>query len=324
LSQLSQEANVSHRNWPTHAWRDCLPGTLRSSRGSIVLISIALPVILTIIMFSLGLGLTLGDFARVYREPRGFWIGALNQLVLLPSVAFFAATAFGLPPELGVGIMIIGVCPGSALSNVASKFARGNVPLSVSLTAVFTLVSIVTVPPFVAFAVHYFTGASSPPVEVTNLGIRMFLLTAVPVGLGMALARAMPSYIGLIKTWMGRLAVGLFIFVLLAALTQNWRLFAANIPALAPALVTMNALQLGIGLLSSRLARLNMSDATTVAIGTAIHNGTVGIAVGAMVAGSTSGFPPTTLPTAIYSISVWLMTIPFMLWRRSVGSTSVW
>jgi BASS family bile acid:Na+ symporter len=119
---------------------------------------------------------------------------------------------------------------------------------------------------------------------------------------------------------MGRITLFLFVFVLVAALVSNWSLFVENFAALAPDLIAMNALLLGIGLLTSRIAGLDPRSATSVAIGTAVHNGTIGIAVGVMVAGTTSGLPPTTLPTAIYSITVWFLTIPFIFWRRQVAS----
>jgi BASS family bile acid:Na+ symporter len=269
-----------------------------------MLVDIALPVILTIIMFSLGLGLTPAEFRRVLREPRGFWMGAFNQVVVVPVVAFALAILFGLPPELAVGMMILGLCPGGVLSNVATRFARGNVPLSVSLTALISLLSIVTLPPLVAVSTSYFMGADAPQVNVTALGLQMFVLTAVPVGLGMAVTRILPRHASAISRWMGPVTLLLFVVVLAAALASNWGLFIANIGTLGPALL-------------SRWAGLDHRDTTTVSLESAIQNGTLGIAVGVMVAGAAGGLPPTTLPTAIYSITAWLLAIPFILWRRS-------
>jgi BASS family bile acid:Na+ symporter len=281
-----------------------------------MLVDIALPVILTIIMFSLGLGLTPAEFRRVLREPRGFWMGAFNQVVVVPVVAFALAILFGLPPELAVGMMILGLCPGGVLSNVATRFARGNVPLSVSLTALISLLSIVTLPPLVAVSTRYFMGADAPQVNVTALGLQMFVLTAVPVGLGMAVTRILPRHASAISRWMGPVTLLLFVVVLAAALASNWGLFIANIGTLGPALLTLTATLLVVGLLSSRLAGLDHRDTTTVSLESAIQNGTLGIAVGVMVAGAAGGLPPTTLPTAIYSITAWLLAIPFILWRR--------
>lgn len=285
-----------------------------------MLVDIALPVILTIIMFSLGLGLTPDDFRRVLREPRGFVLGAFNQVIVVPIVAFTIAVLFGLPPELGAGMMILGLCPGGVLSNVATRFAHGNVPLSISLTALISLLSILTLPPLVAVSVNHFMGADAPQVNVTALGLQMFFLTAVPVGLGMALTRMLPHQVSMISRWMGRVALVLFIVVLAAALAANWGLFIANIRTLGPALLAMTATLFVVGVLTSRFARLNHRDTTTVSLESAVQNGTLGIAVGVLVAGAAGGLPPTTLPTAIYSITVWLLAIPFILWRRSAAA----
>jgi BASS family bile acid:Na+ symporter len=282
-----------------------------------MLVDLALPIILTIIMFSLGLGLTPADFGRVLREPRAFWIGAFNQILIVPAVAFAMAVLFGLPQELAVGIMILGLCPGGVLSNVATRFAYGNVPLSVSLTALISLLSILTLPPLVGWSVGYFMGADAPPVNVTALGVQMFVLTAVPVGLGMALTAALPRHVPAISYWMSRVSLLLFIVALAAALAANWGLFIANIGTLGPALLAMTATLIVVGLLTSRLAGLGYQDTSTVTIESAIQNGTLGIAVGVIVAGASGGLPPTTLPTAIYSITAWLLAIPFILWRRS-------
>jgi len=283
-----------------------------------MLVDIALPVILTIIMFSLGLGLTLDDFRRVLRQPLAFSIGAFNQIIVVPAAAFATAILFGLPPELAVGMMILGLCPGGVLSNVASRFAHGNVPLSISLTALISLLSIITLPPLVAMSVRYFMGADAPQVNVTALGLQMFVLTAVPVALGMALTWMLPRHVPTISRWMGLVALVLFVVVLGAALAANWGLFLANIGTLGPALLALTATLFAVGLLTSRLAGLDDCDTTTVSLESAIQNGTLGIAVGVIVAGMAGGLPPTTLPTAIYSITVWLLAIPFILWRRGM------
>ena len=111
-----------------------------------MLVDLILPAVLTVIMFSLGLGLTGADFARVAKSPRAFGLGAANQMLLVPLTGFLLALAFRLPPELAAGTMILALCPGGVMSNVATRMAAGSVPLSVSLTAVISLVSIVTLP----------------------------------------------------------------------------------------------------------------------------------------------------------------------------------
>lgn len=281
-----------------------------------MLVDLILPAVLTIIMFALGLGLRPADFARVAAGPRAFGLGAINQVIVLPIAGFSVATLFGLPPELAAGTMILALCPGGVMSNVAARMAGGSVPLSVSLTAVISLVSIVTLPVLTALSVNHFMGEAAPEIDVTALGVTMFLLTAVPVGLGMALTALAPETTARIAPWMNRVTVALFALLILAALAANWATFTANIGLLGPALLTLTAALLAFGVLSARVAGLAPREVTTVAIESGIQNGTLGIAVGGIVAGVTTGLPALTLPTAIYSVTAWALVIPFILWRR--------
>lgn len=284
-----------------------------------MLVALFLPAVLTTIMFSLGLGLRTADFTRVARAPKAFGLGAFNQVILLPVVGFVVAVGFGLPPALAVGTMVLALCPGGVLSNVLARFAKGSVPLSVSLTAVISLLSIITMPILAALSVRYFMGADAPPVDVTALGVSMFLLTAVPVALGMALTGAAPQLVARIAPWMGRISMVLFVVLIVLALAANWATFVANIGVLGPALLCMNAILLGLGLLTSKMAGLSVQDTTTVAIESGIQNGTLGIAVGSMIAGVATGLPEIALPTAIYSITTWILSLPFVFWRRSLA-----
>jgi len=283
-----------------------------------VLIHIVLPAILTFIMFTLGLGLTVADFSRVLKFPRAFSIGAFNQLIVIPVVAFIIAIAFRLPPELAVGLMILAFCPGGVVTNALARMANGNTALSVSLTAVISIVSIFTLPVLVAWAVDYFMGAAAPPINVAKLGIQMFVLTAVPVGLGMLVRRLAPGFVDKVATAMTRIAFVLFAILIVFALIGNWGVFIDNFPVLGPALIILNASLLLIGVLTSKAAGLGVVDSTTVAIESGIQNGTLGIAVGLLIAEQASGLPPFTLPTAMYAITTWVASLPFVLWRRKI------
>ena len=149
-------------------------------------VDVLLPLALAVIMLSLGLGLTFDDFARVVRRPRDFAVGALSQVVLLPAVAFVLASIWPMAPELAVGLMIIAAAPGGATSNILTAFARGDVALSISLTAVISLLSVITIPIIVAFAYGRFLGEqASREVSVAGAAIDIFLIVAVPVLIGL-------------------------------------------------------------------------------------------------------------------------------------------
>ncbi|HCO54118.1 MAG TPA: bile acid:sodium symporter [Pelagibacterium sp.] len=281
-----------------------------------MLIEVILPVILAVIMFSLGLGLRPSDFWRIAVQPRAFSVGAFNQLIVVPIVAFAVATLFALPAEMALGVMILAACPGGILSNSASRYAEGNVPLSILLTAVISLVATITLPILVALSASHFLGSEAPAIDVTALGVQVFVLTAVPVGLGMALTQFTPRFVAAASSWISGLAFWLFVMMILAALVSNWDAFSSNFWVLGPALIAMNAALLLIGLASGRLAGLNARDVTTIAIESGTQNGSLGITVGLLVLGAGTGLPDTTLPAVIYSITAWILTMPFVLWRR--------
>jgi len=285
-----------------------------------MIVKVALPLILAFIMFSLGLGLRKQDFSRVLKFPKAFGTGVLNQLILLPLIAFGLAKAFDFPPEIAVGVMILSFCPGGVTSNVLTRIGKGNTPLSISLTAITSLVSIVTVPVLVALSVRHFMGVDGPEVDIASLGITMFLITAVPVALGMLVTATAPEMTKKISNAVSRTAVVLFVIIIVAALAKNWVVFSSNLPTLGPALVLLNIAMLALGLISSRLVKLNSMDATTISIESGVQNGTLGIAVGALIAlGATETLPPTTVPSAVYSIIMYFVSVPFVLWRRRLG-----
>lgn len=284
-----------------------------------MIVKIGLPLILAFIMFSLGLGLRKQDFARVLQYPKAFFTGVVNQLILLPLFALLLVKVFSFAPELAVGVMILSFCPGGVTSNVLAQVSKGNTPLSISLTAITSLVSIVTVPLLVALTVHHFMGTDAPDVDIVGLGLTMFLITAVPVALGMLVTAIAPSTVAKVSKGVSRTAMILFFIIIVAALASNWAVFSSNLPTLGPALILLNIAMLSLGLATSRLMKLKPADATTVSIESGVQNGTLGIAVGSLIAlGATDTLPPTTVPSAVYSIIMYFITVPFVVWRRRI------
>jgi BASS family bile acid:Na+ symporter len=282
-----------------------------------VIVKVLLPLILAFIMFSLGLGLKGHDFSRVLKFPVAFGVGLANQIVLLPLVALGLAYAFGLKPIFAVGLMILAMCPGGVTSNILTKIAGGNAPLSISLTAITSLLSILTVPLLVAFSVNHFMGEDAPPVNVTRLGLTMFLITAVPVTIGMAFTAKSPTLVEKIAPVVSRTAVALFVLIIVAALGKNWGTFSSNLGTLGPVAVLLNIVMLILGLGSAKILKLDHRNATTISIESGVQNGTLAIAVGTIVAAVEGEvLPPVTVPAAVYSITMYLVCVPFVFWRR--------
>lgn len=284
------------------------------------LLKVALPVSLGIIMFSLGLGLKFNDFLRVFKRPVAFSVGAINQLITLPLTAFILAIAFALPPELAVGMMILALCPGGVTTNFIARLAKGDVALSVSLTAIISLVSIITVPFLVAFSVGLFMG-EDPAIDVSELSLKMFTIVAVPVVLGMLVKAILRRFSSPVETFFTFVSTILFIVIIIAIIYSQWTVFIANLAILGPALVILNIILLIFGWGSARFIGLSADEATTIAIETGVQNGTLGIAIGAIIAGSAGGdLSAFALPSAVYGVTMYIVTLPFIWFRRMARS----
>lgn len=281
-----------------------------------ILINVILPLSLAIIMLSLGVGLTFADFGRVMIRFKSFALGASAQVVLLPVVAYLIVRLFGLSGELAVGVMILSFCPGGVTSNMIAKLANGDVALSVSLTAVISLLGIITLPFLTAWSVAHFMGADAPDVSVTSLAIAVFLITTLPVLIGVSIRHFAPRFAIKIEPGLSRVATVLFIIVVIAALASNWDTFWEVLPTLGPALITLNLSLLLIGLAIAHLAGLVWREAKTISIETGVQNVTLGIALAAIISGQSDSFSNMALPSAGYGILMYFVTAPFVVWYR--------
>ena len=280
------------------------------------LITVFLPLALAVIMLSLGLGLTVGDFRRIVLRPRAFAIGAVAQLVLIPLVAYALAVLFRLPPELAVGMMILAFCPGGVTANLLTKLAGGEVALSISLTGVISLVAVFTMPILVVLAAGHFMGLDAPAVNVTALGVAMFLITFVPVVAGIAVRRFAEGFAMRLDAALSRIALVLFVVVVLGALVANWSLFVENLALLGPSLVILNVILLVAGVALARMFGLSRAEGKAISLETGVQNATMGITVGSLIVEQASALPPFSLPSAVYGITMYLVSVPFVFWLR--------
>lgn len=282
-----------------------------------VLIEVVLPLSLAIIMLSLGIGLTLGDFTRVFTRGWAFAIGALAQVVLVPAIAYGVILTFGLTGEIAAGVMLLSFCPGGVTSNILSKFAKADVALSVSLTAVVSLLSILTVPFLAAWAVVHFMGSEAPEVSVADLAIAMFLITTVPVALGVAVRHVAPGFADRIMPTLSTVATILFVIIVVAAVASNWALFIENLASLGPALIALNAVLLALALGIATIAGLSFLEAKTISVEAGIQNSTVGMTLAGLIVVMEGGFSTLSLPSAVYGVTMYAVSLPFILWYRS-------
>ncbi|MBT87019.1 MAG: bile acid:sodium symporter [Euryarchaeota archaeon] len=291
-----------------------------------VIIDVVLPVSLAFIMFSLGIGLTLEDFSLIFREPKAFGIGMANQMVVLPLMGFAVATLAGLEGEMAVGLIILACCPGGVTSNIITKLARGDTALSISYTAVVSVVTVISLPIIVGLSMDHFMGGSSADFEVLGLGLQMFVLTALPVAIGMGFRSYRSDWADTIEGGVSRAAAVLFVIIVLAAIASEWDTLMDNIGTLGPAVIGLNVIMLTIGYQSAKMLDLEAVRATTVAIESGIQNASVGITVGGLIMAPAAGETLSTLslPSGVYGVLMYIVTLPFVWWisQRSIISSS--
>lgn len=279
-----------------------------------MIIDIFLPASLIFIMLTLGLGLESSDFTNLVRKPRSFFVGLTNQILLLPLVTYIIILVFGITKEAAVGMMILACCPGGVTSNIITKLAKGDTALSISYTAFNSILAIVTLPLIVGFSMKSFLGQEAPDVNILSLGLTMFFITAVPVGIGLLIREKNKYYADKFEPKASKISTILFAIIILGALLSEWDTFINNFVLLGPAIVILILAMLTIGYKSSKLFKMSDKQSITVAIESAMQNGTVGITVGNLIINPESGLSILSIPSGVYSILMYLICLPFVFW----------
>ena len=282
-----------------------------------MLLEVGLPLSLAFIMFSLGFGLTFADFARVLTMPRAVVAGVVLQVLAIPAVAYLMLMVFDLPPALAFGVMILSFCPGGVTSNILTKLGGGSVALSITLTAVVSLLSVLTVPALVGWAGVTFLGAAAPEIDVLSIGLTMFAITAVPVLIGLFARRQSGGKAARAEKVISLLAMVLFLLIVVAAIATNWALIVENIGTLGPVLVAINVVLLVLGVAVARGLGLSGGEGICISVEMGVQNATLGITVAGLVA-QTAGLPEYALPSALYGITMYLVTIPGLFVLRAL------
>ena len=279
-----------------------------------MIIDIFLPLSLVFIMFTLGLGLTSSDFINLIKKPKSFFVGITNQMVMLPIIAFTIISLAGITKEIAVGMMILASCPGGVTSNMITKLAKGDTALSISYTAVISILTIFTLPLITGLSMNHFMGAEAPPLNLLSLGLTMFCITAVPVGIGMVVRSKNTPYADMFEVTATKISTLLFVIIILGALASEWDTFTNNFLQLGPAIVLLIIAMLAIAYTSSTWFKMSKNQSITVAIESGIQNGTVGITVGNLIINPESGLSILSIPSGVYSILMYFICLPFVFW----------
>ncbi len=281
-------------------------------------IQVILPAAQAFIMFSLGLGLTLADFGRVFKGGKAILVGILCQIVLLPIVAFGVVLAYDLPPVLAAGTMLVAFCPGGVSSNVMTKLARGDLALAVSLTAVTSLIAFMTVPPLAALAILHFMGEAAPEFSISDLAVFTFVLTTVPVMTGVLVRFVFSRFAMRVEKFLSNLAVSLWLLLLAFLFVGNWDLVKTSFPVLGPALMTLPLVLMIIGWASGRVLGVSKTQSKTLSIETSIQNSPLGVALAGAIMGTTTGISELALPSGLYSITMYVVALPAIIMFRRI------
>ena len=285
-----------------------------------IVTDVVLPIALAFIMLALGLGLTFDDFVRVVRRPRDFAVGAMSQIIVLPAVAFLLASIWPMAPELALGMMIIAAAPGGVTSNLLTAFARGDVALSISLTALISLLSVITVPFVVVFAYGHFIGEQAmQDITVADTAISVFLIVTVPVAIGLLVRRYVERIALRIEPAARALSAVLFVLVLAGAIYQERNNLADYYAQAGLATLALNLLMMAIAYLLARQFATGAKQRTAIAIECGLQNGTLAIAIAVLLFGGGLA----TVPAATYSLTMFVTALIYVaVLRRTQGDRS--
>ena len=281
-----------------------------------IVTDVILPLALAFIMFVLGLGLTSADFLRVVKQPRDFFVGAVSQIVILPIIAFILLKLWPVSPELAIGVMIIAAAPGGVTSNLLTSFARGDVALSISLTAIISLICVLTIPFIVVTSIKLFGGQSmNQNISLLGMSLNMFLIVTIPVILGMILRRFFSSFSIKFEPVAKKISIFLFIIVLLGAIAAERENVVSYFAQAGLITLLLNVVMMLVAYYIAQSLASGSKQKKCITIECGLQNGTLAI----FVATSIFGGGIYVIPAATYSLIMFATSLIFVyLVRKSI------
>jgi len=274
-----------------------------------VITAVFLPLALAFIMLGMGLSLTIKDFKNIFVYPKAMILGLTNQLILLPIFGYALIQLFGLTGAMAVGVMILAACPGGATSNLITHLSKGDTALSISLTAVSSMVTIISIPLIVNFAISHFGEEGSITLPVLETIIQIAGVTVVPVSIGMILHKKFPKLSQKADRPVRIASAVFFALILIAAILKERENLVDFFIQSGPITLMLNLLTLTVGFFLARVFLLSKRQAITIAIESGIQNGTLGI----MIAATLLKNSEMTIPIAIYSLIMFMTATVIIL-----------
>ena len=273
------------------------------------------PIVLALIMLGLGLGLSIRDFTRILRNPGDFFVGFICQLIILPIVALAVALILNLPPPLAVGLMIIAAAPGGVTSNVLTKFADGDVALSISLTAIISLISIISVPFVVINSASYLGVEIAQDISMINIAMKMFFVVTVPVIFGMIVRSLMTNFIISKTLIIQRISVILFLIVFIAIYVEEWDRVVSYITRAGLIAFILNMTMIFVGYYVAKFLTSGIAQRKCISLECGLQNGTLAVFVTTQLFDNIVFM----VPTAAYALIMFCTSVVFVLIVRKIN-----
>ncbi|MDG1803760.1 bile acid:sodium symporter family protein [Flavicella sp.] len=288
-----------------------------------ILTAVILPVSLAIIMLGMGLTLKLENFKKIFQYPKAAIIGLTNQLIVLPIIGFVLAISFDLSPDMAMGLMIIAACPGGPTSNLITHIAKGDIALSISLTAITSMLTVFTIPIILSFALNYFTQDSNAQIElpILNTIIQITGITIVPVTIGMLIKNYYPKFADNMESPMRIASTVIFVAVLLGIILANKHHIVEYLKKVGLIALALNIATMALGFYSSKFFQLNLKQSISITIESGIQNGTLAIVIATSILQQTA----MSIPAAVYSLLMFLTSgvLIYQFGRKKNSSESV-
>ena len=281
-----------------------------------IITEIFLPLSLAFIMFSLGLGLTIEDFSRVIKQPKDFLIGLICQIILLPIVAFLIVKIWPISPELAIGVIIISVAPGGVTSNILTFLSKGDVALSISLTAIVSLLSVITVP-YVLISSIYLLGYDSliKDISLISMAIQMFLIVAIPTLIGMILRKFLTNFAIKFASIANKISIFLFVFVLIGAIVSEKDNIIEYFAEAGLVTLFLNILMMILAFYIAGFFGSAPPQKKAISIECGLQNGTLAIFIGTTLFNGGAYI----IPAATYSIIMFITSLIYIFFVRKVN-----
>ena len=268
------------------------------------------PIILALIMLGLGLGLKIDDFTRILKTPKDFFVGFFSQLIILPLVAYLLIIILKVPPEIAIGVMIIAAAPGGVTSNILTKFANGDVALSISLTAVISLISIITVPLIIFTSADLFGITDiSQNISMTGIALKMFLVVTVPVILGMIIRKFAENFVNSKIQIFEKLNIILFVIFFIAAFYEEKESFIDFLMQAGLITFILNITMMIVAYYLGKTFASGIKQQKCIALECGLQNGTLAIFVSTQIFGTDIVY---ITPTAAYALIMYITGFIFV------------